>query len=82
MGKSGSHALSKPFKDMLDRFGMEWREVRTCVVGTYESSSHYTQALGEAEAELARLNREKIIDAVMTDDGDALIFGARCVIRK
>ncbi len=38
---------------------------------------NYCQAKGEAEAELARLNRLGIIDAVMTDDVDALIFGAR-----
>jgi hypothetical protein len=40
------------------------------------------QAPGEAEAELALLNRANLIDAVMTDDGDAFIFGATCVIKK
>ncbi|EDR03823.1 uncharacterized protein LACBIDRAFT_306505 [Laccaria bicolor S238N-H82] len=34
------------------------------------------QAPAEAEAELAFLNRMGIIDVVMTDDSDALIFGA------
>ncbi len=43
---------------------------------------NYCQAKGEAEAELARLNRLGIIDAVMTDDVDALVFGARTVIKK
>lgn len=42
----------------------------------------HLQALGEAEAELAHLNHEGIIDAVLTDDGDALIFGAKVIIRK
>lgn len=42
----------------------------------------YQQAPGEAEAELARLNKARIIDAVVTDDGDGLIFGATHVIRK
>ena len=28
------------------------------------------------------LNRANLIDAVMTDDGDAFIFGATCVIKK
>lgn len=28
LGKSGSHALSKNFKEFLDAFGIEWREAR------------------------------------------------------
>jgi holliday junction resolvase YEN1 len=40
------------------------------------------QAPGEAEAELARLNSEGIVDAVLTEDSDAFIFGATHVIRK
>ncbi|KAL6304644.1 PIN domain-like protein [Sparassis latifolia] len=39
-------------------------------------------APGEAEAELAKLNQLGIVDAVLTDDSDALIFGARTVIRN
>jgi hypothetical protein len=44
---------------------------RTCV-----------QAPGEAEAELAQLNRQGYIDAVLTDDSDALVFGASFIINK
>ncbi|GBE83358.1 hypothetical protein SCP_0504060 [Sparassis crispa] len=40
------------------------------------------RAPGEAEAELAKLNQLGIVDTVLTDDSDALIFGARTVIRK
>ena len=40
------------------------------------------QARGEAEAELAYLNARGIIDAIITDDVDALVFGARTLIRK
>ncbi|KAK0477272.1 hypothetical protein IW261DRAFT_1338731 [Armillaria novae-zelandiae] len=40
-----------------------------------------TQALGEAEAELAMLSSVHKIDAVMSEDFDALLFGAQCVIR-
>ena len=40
------------------------------------------KAEGEAEAELAYLNRIGVIDAVLTDDVDALVFGAVNVIRK
>ena len=41
-----------------------------------------TQARGEAEAELAYLNAQGIIDAIITDDVDALVFGARVLIKK
>jgi holliday junction resolvase YEN1 len=40
------------------------------------------QAPSKAEAELARLNRFSIINAVLSDDIDALLFGAFTVIRK
>ncbi|KAF8177432.1 PIN domain-like protein [Pholiota molesta] len=38
-------------------------------------------APGEAEAELAELNRRDQIDAIISEDSDAMVFGARCVIR-
>ncbi|KAK0492214.1 hypothetical protein EDD18DRAFT_1108972 [Armillaria luteobubalina] len=38
-------------------------------------------APGEAEAELAMLSNLHKIDAVMSEDFDALLFGAQCVIR-
>ncbi|KAF5385984.1 hypothetical protein D9615_002413 [Tricholomella constricta] len=65
MGKSGSHHLSKPMKELLDAFGMEWREAK-----------------GEAEAELAYLNLQGHIDAILTDDCDALVFGGRTIINN
>lgn len=40
------------------------------------------QAPGEAEAELSELNTRGIVDAVLTDDSDVLLFNARTVIRK
>ncbi|KAJ7749133.1 PIN domain-like protein [Mycena metata] len=43
---------------------------------------HSYTAPGEAEAELAYLNREGYVDAVLTDDGDTAIFGAQCIIRR
>lgn len=39
-------------------------------------------APGEAEAELAFLNRIGVIDAVLSDDVDCFIFGAYTVIRN
>ncbi|KAJ7168721.1 PIN domain-like protein [Mycena filopes] len=38
-------------------------------------------APGEAEAELALLNADGRIDAIITEDSDAFLFGARVVIR-
>ena len=40
------------------------------------------QAPGEAEAELAFLNRAGLIDAVISDDVDTFVFGATMVVRK
>ncbi|KDQ17005.1 hypothetical protein BOTBODRAFT_172612 [Botryobasidium botryosum FD-172 SS1] len=42
----------------------------------------WRQAPGEAEAELAYLNRIGIIDAILSDDVDTFLFGARVVIRN
>jgi holliday junction resolvase YEN1 len=39
------------------------------------------QAPGEAKAELAALNTQEVIDAVVSEDVDALVFGAKCVIQ-
>ncbi|KAI0093320.1 hypothetical protein BDY19DRAFT_989970 [Irpex rosettiformis] len=39
-------------------------------------------APGEAEAELAYLNKIDIIDAVITDDVDTFLFGGRTIIRN
>lgn len=40
------------------------------------------QAPGEAEAELAQMSKLGKIDAVLTDDVDALVFGATKILRK
>ncbi|KAH9913405.1 PIN domain-like protein [Fomitopsis serialis] len=42
----------------------------------------YCTAPGEAEAELAALNQLGFVDGVLTDDGDAFLFGAQTVIRN
>jgi len=42
----------------------------------------WRMAPGEAEAELAYLNRVGVIDAVLSDDVDNFLFGATMVIRK
>ncbi|KAI6137809.1 PIN domain-like protein [Pisolithus tinctorius] len=40
------------------------------------------EAAGEAEAELAALNQLGVIDAVWTEDSDALVFGALTVFQR
>ncbi|KAK7020866.1 hypothetical protein R3P38DRAFT_3197327 [Favolaschia claudopus] len=42
---------------------------------------NFYEAPGEAEAQLAWLNQQGFIDGILTEDSDAFIFGARCVIR-
>ncbi|KAL1938935.1 hypothetical protein VTO73DRAFT_11088 [Trametes versicolor] len=42
----------------------------------------WRMAPGEAEAELAYLNRIGVIDAVLSDDVDTFLFGAKMVIRN
>ncbi|KAI0351602.1 PIN domain-like protein, partial [Trametes cingulata] len=42
----------------------------------------WRMAPGEAEAELAYLNRIGVIDAVLSDDVDTFLFGAKTVIRN
>ncbi|KAI0702544.1 hypothetical protein C8Q76DRAFT_632692, partial [Earliella scabrosa] len=42
----------------------------------------WREAKGEAEAELAYLNQIGSLDAIISDDVDALVFGARVVIKN
>lgn len=42
----------------------------------------YHEAPGEAEAECARFQEQGIVDAVWSDDGDTLMFGATVLIRS
>ncbi|KAJ7463291.1 PIN domain-like protein, partial [Mycena latifolia] len=39
------------------------------------------EAPGEAESELAQLNKQGKIDGIITEDSDVFVFGAQCVIR-
>jgi len=39
------------------------------------------RARGEAEALCAQLNREGLVEACITADSDAFLFGAKCVIK-
>lgn len=63
---------------------MEWHEVRGTLdfINIDLFCTDFAQAPGEAEAELASLNRKGYIDAIQTDDCDAFIFGAQTIIKK
>ncbi|KIM23622.1 hypothetical protein M408DRAFT_27717 [Serendipita vermifera MAFF 305830] len=57
------------------------------LTGSFKTMIHafgfeYHQAPGEAEAELAYLNRIEVIDAVLSDDVDNFLFGATLVMRN
>lgn len=41
-----------------------------------------SQAPGEANAELGYMAQLGVIDAVLTDDSDVVVYGAKVVIRK
>ncbi|KAK0489205.1 hypothetical protein IW261DRAFT_1557699 [Armillaria novae-zelandiae] len=43
---------------------------------------YYHDAPGEAEAELAAMNKAGIIDMIITEDSDALVFGGMCILRR
>ncbi|KAG1794948.1 uncharacterized protein BJ212DRAFT_1249359, partial [Suillus subaureus] len=40
-----------------------------------------SQAVGEAEVQLALMNNAGIVDAVMIDDSDVFVFGAKTVLQ-
>ncbi|KAG2130841.1 PIN domain-like protein, partial [Suillus bovinus] len=45
-------------------------------------NTQWIMAAGEAEAQLALMNRAGVIDAVLTDDSDTFVFGAKTVLRN
>ena len=77
------HWLVDSMKGIIEAFGFEWRMVRSTffVIGR-RSTDRPPKAPGEAEAELAHLNNIGVIDAVLSDDVDNFLFGAKMVIRK
>ncbi|KAJ7619593.1 PIN domain-like protein [Roridomyces roridus] len=65
--RGNDHCLAESFQQMLDGFGFVWHI-----------------APGEAEATLATMNvagTPASIDAILTDDSDAFVFGASTVLR-
>ncbi|KAK0479341.1 PIN domain-like protein [Armillaria novae-zelandiae] len=43
---------------------------------------YYHDAPGEAEAELAAMNKAGIIDMIITEDSNALVFGGMCILQR
>lgn len=77
------HWMVSKVQEMIVAFGFQWYTVsRTPFHVIICISLTILQAPGEAEAELAHLNYIGTIDGVLTDDGDAFLFGALCIIRK
>lgn len=76
------HWMISGMQEIIEAFGFEWRmvSVNLHVCKLFIHSVH--KAPGEAEAELAYLNRIGVIDAIITDDVDTFLFGATMLIRK
>jgi Holliday junction resolvase YEN1 len=80
---SMTHWLVPDVWKLVEAFGFHCHQVRSRSIHISRPALiEAPQAPGEAEAELARLNCEGIIDAVLTDDVDAMVFGANTVLRK
>jgi 5'-3' exonuclease len=75
--------MVKPTQCLLNAFNVQWIMVSFFFFFWLSSISILTiQAAGEAKAQLALMNNAGIIDAVMTDDSDAFVFGAQTVLHK
>ena len=78
-----NHWMIQGMQEIINAFGFEWRMVRSFIpLVALHLTMNMSQAPGEAEAELAYLNRIGVIDAVYTDDVDTFLFGAKMIIRK
>jgi 5'-3' exonuclease len=62
----------------MGRGGFHWHFISF----SFDDSSSPLKAPGEAEAQLAYMNKTAIIDAIMTDDSDVFVFSAHTVLRK
>jgi Holliday junction resolvase YEN1 len=79
------HWLTTSFKRLAEAYGFYCHTVRTAVIIYYTRFSLILtphQAPGEAEAELAYLNKILAIDSVLTSDSDTFLFGATHVMRR
>ncbi|RKO92846.1 hypothetical protein BDK51DRAFT_40400 [Blyttiomyces helicus] len=59
-----------------------WKEVEEFKTLVHLFGFPYVEAKSEAEAECVNLEKEGIVDCVMTDDADAFLFGGQRVVRN
>ncbi|KAJ6542555.1 PIN domain-like protein, partial [Mycena capillaripes] len=84
--KCGTRVIHRPpwliqyLKTMITAFGFYFYDVSNGLL-TGLAYSNKRQAPGEAEAELAQLNKNGEIDGIITEDSNTFLFGAQCVIR-
>ncbi|EPQ50091.1 PIN domain-like protein [Gloeophyllum trabeum ATCC 11539] len=67
------HWLAAGLRELITCFGFVW-----CILDTETDPD---KAPAEAEAQLAAMQQQGLIDAVITDDSDVFVFGAKTVIR-
>ncbi|KAF8241139.1 PIN domain-like protein [Tricholoma matsutake] len=75
------HWITMAMKEMFDHLGFPWVDVCdilcTILVSTWLTA---WKAPGEAEAELAALLKLHLVDAIITEDLDAVVFGATTIL--
>jgi len=80
--RTKEHWLVKRFGEFTEAYGFSIHTVGKQKSLISQILTFGKQVPGEAEAELVLLNKLGIINIVVTDDSDALIFGATCVMCK
>ncbi|CAN6481160.1 unnamed protein product [Victoria cruziana] len=73
--------LPKPEGNIVPRNGRFVKCVRECVELLELLGMPVLKARSEAEALCAQLNRDGHVDACITADSDAFLFGAKCVVK-
>lgn len=79
------HSLYKPMISFIEAFGFCHHTASNPQTrkSVYQLIFDFTlKAPAEAEAELAYMSTAGLIDAVVTDDSDVLLFGGETIIRK
>ncbi|THZ35195.1 hypothetical protein D6C90_07439 [Aureobasidium pullulans] len=73
---------SRPWKRGGVAGRIDWKKIDLLRKTLDHLKIPHHRAPAEAEAECARLNELGIVDAVWTDDGDALMFGTKVLIKE